>query len=195
MLSFRSLLLAILAVLTAAAPAPGQAPGGIRIPVERLTLPNGLRVILSPNHTLPEVAIDVWYHVGSKDDAPGRTGFAHLFEQVMFTGSGHVPYGMHDRLTIGVGGSNGASTSNDRTNFRSIVPSNYLETVLWLESDRMGFLLDNLDEEKFKAQRDTASSSMATPTDSAATMPPSQALPPQTSSVSPMNTWCIRASC
>ena len=154
MLSFRSLLLAILAVLTAAARAPGQAPGGIRIPVERLTLPNGLQVILSPNHTLPEVAVDVWYHVGSKDDAPGRTGFAHLFEHVMFTGSGHVPYGMHDRLTIGVGGSNGASTSNDRTNFHDIVPSNYLETALWLESDRMGFLLDNLDEAKFKAQRD-----------------------------------------
>ena len=154
MLSFRSLLLAILAVQTAAASASGQAPGGIRIPVERFTLPNGLQVILSPNRTMPEVAIDVWYHVGSKDDAPGRTGFAHLFEHVMFTGSGHVPYGMHDRLTIGVGGSNGASTSNDRTNYYDVVPSNYLQTALWLESDRMGFLLDNLDEAKFKAQRD-----------------------------------------
>ena len=77
-----------------------------------------------------------------------------MFEHVMFTGSGHVPYGMHDRLTEGVGGDNNGSTTNDRTNYYEVVPSNYLESALWLESDRMGFLLDKLDEAKFKAQRD-----------------------------------------
>ena len=155
MSSRQGFLLATLVVLTAAAPAWAESPAsGIRIPVEQFTLPNGLQVILSPNRTMPEVAVDVWYHVGSKDDAPGRTGFAHLFEHVMFSGSGHVPYGMHDRLTIGVGGSNRATTSFDRTNYYDIVPSNYLETALWLESDRMGFLLERLDEAKFVAQRD-----------------------------------------
>ena len=126
----------------------------INIPFERMTLPNGLEVSLSPDHTVPQVAVDVWYHVGSKNEVPGHTGFAHMFEHVMFTGSGHVPYGMHDRLTEGVGGSNNGSTTNDRTNYYEVVPSNYLESALWLESDRMGFLLDKLDEAKFKAQRD-----------------------------------------
>ena len=119
-----------------------------------MTLFNGLEVILSPDHTVPQVAVDVWYHVGSKNEVPGRTGFAHMFEHVMFTGSGHVPYGMHDRLTEGVGGTNNGSTTNDRTNYYEIVPTNYLESALWLEADRMGFLLDKLDEAKFKAQRD-----------------------------------------
>jgi zinc protease len=126
----------------------------IRIPFERVTLPNGLDVILAPDHSTPQVAVDVWYHVGSKNEAPGKTGFAHLFEHVMFTGSGHVPYGMHDRLTQGIGGNNNGSTTNDRTNYYENIPSNYLETALWLESDRMGFLLDKLDSAKFVAQRD-----------------------------------------
>jgi zinc protease len=126
----------------------------INIPFERITLPNGLNVILSEDHAIPQVAVDVWYHVGSKNELVGRTGFAHMFEHVMFTGSGHVPYGMHDRLTEGVGGNNNGSTSNDRTNYYENVPSNYLESALWLESDRMGYLLDKLDEAKFIAQRD-----------------------------------------
>jgi zinc protease len=151
----RTLHLATLIVLAASAPAFGQSRGGgVNIPFERMTLPNGLEVILSPDHTVPQVAVDVWYHVGSKNEVPGRTGFAHMFEHVMFTGSGHVPYGMHDRLTEGVGGTNNGSTTNDRTNYFEIVPANYLESALWLESDRMGFLLDKLDEAKFKAQRD-----------------------------------------
>ena len=152
--SRRTLLLALLACLTIASSALAQAPGDIRIPAEQFTLPNGLQVILSPNHTTPEVAVSVWYKVGSRDDTPGHTGFAHLFEHAMFTGSGHVPYGVHDRLTTGVGGQNGANTTNDRTLFYDIVPSNYLETALWLESDRMGYLADSLDEAKFIAQRD-----------------------------------------
>lgn len=126
----------------------------IRIPFESYALPNGLTVILSVDHTTPTVAVDVWFHVGSKNELPGRTGFAHLFEHVMFTGSGHVPYGTHDKLTEGVGGNNNGTTSNDRTTYFETVPSNYLEDQLWLESDRMGFLLDALDLAKLNAQRD-----------------------------------------
>jgi zinc protease len=126
----------------------------LKIPFERFTLPNGLTVILSVDHTTPTVAVSVWYHVGSKNEVPGRTGFAHLFEHVMFTGSAHVPYGLHDKFTEGVGGGNNAETSNDSTVYYETVPSNYLETVLWLESDRMGFLLDALDLDKLNAQRD-----------------------------------------
>jgi zinc protease len=126
----------------------------LKIPFETYKLPNGLTVILSVDRAIPTIAVDVWYHVGSKNEIAGRTGFAHLFEHVMFTGSGHIPYGMHDKLTEGVGGSNNGSTSNDRTNYFETVPSNYLETALWLESDRMGYLLDTLDLGKLDAQRD-----------------------------------------
>ncbi|HKN84380.1 MAG TPA: pitrilysin family protein [Pyrinomonadaceae bacterium] len=126
----------------------------IKIPFETYKLPNGLTVVLSVDHTTPTVAVDVWYHVGSKNEVAGRTGFAHLFEHVMFTGSGHVPYGLHDKLTEGVGGGNNGSTTNDRTNYYETIPSNYLESALWLEADRMGFLLDTLDIAKLNAQRD-----------------------------------------
>ena len=126
----------------------------ITIPFEAYKLPNGLNVILSVDKSVPTVAVDVWYHVGSKNEVPGRTGFAHLFEHVMFTGSGHVPYGLHDKLTQGVGGSNNGSTTNDRTNYFEIVPSNYLESAIWMEADRMGWLLDTLDIAKLNAQRD-----------------------------------------
>ncbi|HEV2837372.1 MAG TPA: pitrilysin family protein [Pyrinomonadaceae bacterium] len=126
----------------------------IKIPYETYKLPNGLTVILSVDRTTPTVAVDIWYHVGSKNEMAGRTGFAHLFEHVMFTGSGHVPYGLHDKLTEGVGGGNNGSTTNDRTNYFETIPSNYLESALWLESDRMGFLLDTLDLAKLNAQRD-----------------------------------------
>jgi zinc protease len=126
----------------------------INIPFETYTLPNGLTVMLSTDHTTPTVAVNIWYHVGSKNELPGRTGFAHLFEHVMFTGSGHIAYGVHDRLTEGAGGMNNGSTSNDITTYYETVPSNYLETMLWIESDRMGFLLDALDLAKLNAQRD-----------------------------------------
>lgn len=142
-----------MATLAVACSDSGPKGNAVNIPFERMTLSNGLEVVLAPDHTVPQVAVNVWYHVGSKNEAPGRTGFAHMFEHVMFTGSGHVPYGMHDRLTEGVGGNNNGSTTNDRTNYYETVPSNYLESALWLESDRMGFLLDSLDEAKFKAQR------------------------------------------
>lgn len=155
----RSLALLAAAVLFVAAPAAQQkAPSGaspsLNIPFEQYTLPNGLRVILSVDRSVPTVAVNVWYHVGSKNEEPGRTGFAHLFEHVMFTGSGNIPYGVHDNLTNGVGGSNNGTTDNDRTLYYETVPSNYLETALWLESDRMGFLLEALDIDKLNAQRD-----------------------------------------
>jgi zinc protease len=146
----------ILLSLATAVPASGQRsdPSPLNIPYDRYTLPNGLTVILSVNRATPMVTVDVWYHVGSKNEVTRRSGFAHLFEHVMFTGSGHVPYGVHDRMTEGVGGNNNGSTSHDRTNYFQNIPSNYLETILWIEADRMGFLLDALDSAKFVAQRD-----------------------------------------
>ncbi len=144
-------LLAFAVLVSGAAP---DRPGTINIPFERYTLPNGLTVILSQDRATPTVAVNVWYHVGSKNEVPGRTGFAHLFEHVMFTGSGHVPYGLHDKLTEGVGGTNNGTTSNDRTTYYETIPSNYLESALWIEADRMGFLLDTLDLAKLNAQRD-----------------------------------------
>lgn len=150
------LTLAALAVAASGVTAQKAAPqsDAIKIPFETYTLPNGLTVITSLDKTTPTVAVNVWYHVGSKNEVVGRTGFAHLFEHVMFTGSGNVPYGAHDRLTEGVGGSNNGTTSNDRTTYYETVPSNYLESALWLEADRMGFLLDALDLAKLNAQRD-----------------------------------------
>jgi zinc protease len=155
--SFGAAALAAAALITGSAAAQRGSPpsaGAIRLPFESYALPNGLTVILSTDHSTPTAAVDVWYHVGSKNEVPGRTGFAHLFEHVMFTGSGHAPYGLHDKLTNGVGGSNNGTTSNDRTTYFETVPSNYLEDQLWLESDRMGFLLDTLDRAKLDAQRD-----------------------------------------
>jgi zinc protease len=150
--------LALFAALVAATPLAAQRPtragDAIRIPHETYKLPNGLTVVLAPERSTPTVAVSVWYHVGSKNEVPGRTGFAHMFEHVMFTGSANVPYGLHDRLTEGVGGQNNGFTTNDETVYYETVPSNYLESMLWLESDRMGFLLEKLDSAKFVAQRD-----------------------------------------
>jgi zinc protease len=139
---------ACLASLTAAGaqqPASSAGAPSVRIPFEKYTLPNGLTVVLAEDHATPTVSVLVMYHVGSKNETVGRTGFAHLFEHVMFTGSGHVPYGLHDRYTEGVGGGNNGTTNNDRTVYYENVPSNYLEHAIWLESDRMGWLLDALD--------------------------------------------------
>ena len=155
-------LAAIVLLLIASVSLAGQRPAlsertgstGIHIPFETHTLPNGLTVVLSIDGSTPTVAVNLWYHVGSKNELPGRTGFAHLFEHVMFTGSRHVPYGLHDRLTEGAGGMNNGSTLNDITTYYETVPSNYLEAMLWIEADRMGFLLDSLDLAKLNAQRD-----------------------------------------
>ena len=152
-LSLIALLLTITVGQTAFAQKTASATA-IKIPFETYKLPNGLNVILSVDKTTPTIAVDVWYHVGSKNEMPGRTGFAHLFEHVMFTGSGHVPYGLHDKLTEGVGGNNNGTTNNDRTLYYENIPSNYLESALWIEADRLGFLLDTLDIAKLNAQRD-----------------------------------------
>jgi zinc protease len=145
---------AVIAVALTAGTAAQKPADPIKIPFETYLLPNGLTSILSVDRSTPTVAISMWYHVGSKNERAGRTGFAHLFEHVMFTGSGHAPYGLHDKLTNGVGGSNNGTTDNDRTQYYETVPSNYLESSLWLEADRLGFLLDTLDLAKLNAQRE-----------------------------------------
>jgi zinc protease len=124
------------------------------LPVERVTLANGLTVLLSPDHSAPIAAVSVWYHVGSKNEVRGRTGFAHLFEHVMFQGSEHVARGEHIKTIEDAGGEMNGTTANDRTNYFETVPINYLETALWLESDRMGHLLPALTQEKLDNQRD-----------------------------------------
>ena len=125
----------------------------VSIPYQKFTMSNGLEVILHEDHSLPLVAVNVWYHVGSKDEEPGRTGFAHLFEHVMFEGSKHHNRSYFDPLQK-VGANLNGSTTPDRTNYWENVPSNYLELALWLEADRMGFLLDALDQKRFDVQRD-----------------------------------------
>jgi len=149
-----ALLCAPIGALPSQQTAPPSTAPSIRIPFEKYTLTNGLTVVLSEDHTTPTIAVEVIYHVGSKNEVVRHTGFAHMFEHVMFTGSGHVPYGTHDKFTEGVGGSNNGQTNFDWTRYFETDPSNYLETTLWLESDRMGFLLDSLDDAKFRAQRD-----------------------------------------
>lgn len=125
----------------------------VSIAFDKFTLSNGLDVILHEDHTLPIVAVNVWYHVGSKDEEQGRTGFAHLFEHVMFEGSKNHNASYFDPLQK-VGAVLNGSTTPDRTNYWENVPSNYLELALWLESDRMGYLLDALDQKRFDIQRD-----------------------------------------
>src|ERR1035441_8966005 len=125
------------------------------IKFEKYTLPNGLIVILSEDHRLPLVATNLWYHVGPANELPGRTGFAHLFEHMMFEGSKHVPGNSHIRLLEAAGASDlNGTTDFDRTNYFETVPSNQLELALWLESDRMGYLPDKLDQASLVNQQD-----------------------------------------
>jgi len=140
--------------LLAAWPAAAQTPPPIQLDYTQFTLPNGLRVILHEDHSVPLVSVNMWYHVGSAREKTGRTGFAHLFEHLMFMGSGHVPPGEFDSWLEGTGGGNNGSTSNDRTNYWINVPSNSLELALFLESDRMGYLLDTMTPQTVDAQRD-----------------------------------------
>jgi len=116
------------------------------------TLANGLQVILLEDHAAPVIHLQVWYHVGAKDEQPGHTGFAHLFEHLMFKGSAHVGPDEHSRIIEAAGGFDNASTYDDYTNFFETFPSSYLERVLWLEADRMGSL--NVDEANFKSERE-----------------------------------------
>ena len=126
-----------------------------RVPFEKYTLPNGLEVILSQNRRLPMTAVSLWYHVGPANEEPGRTGFAHLFEHMMFQSSKHVPADSHIRLLEAAGASNlNGTTDYDRTNYFETVPANQLELALWLESDRMGYLLEKVDQAALSNQQD-----------------------------------------
>jgi zinc protease len=131
-----------------------QTPTPLSVPYSQFRLPNGLTVILHEDHSVPVVSVNVLYNVGSARERVGRTGFAHLFEHLMFMGSGHVKPGEFDSWLEGAGGTNNGSTSNDRTNYWITVPSNALELALFLESDRMGYLLDTMTPATVDAQRD-----------------------------------------
>jgi zinc protease len=125
----------------------------VRIPFTKQTLPNGLDVIVHEDHHAPLVAVSVWYHVGSKNEHPGLTGFAHLFEHLMFEGSAHQPHGYFEPLQQAGAAVNG-STSADRTNYWEVLPTDAAELALWMEADRMGWLLPALTETRFNTQRE-----------------------------------------
>ena len=125
----------------------------LTLPFTKRTLANGLDVIVHEDHHVPIVAVNIWYHVGSKDERPGRTGFAHLFEHLMFEGSEHHNAGFFPPLQQAGGVLNG-STSTDRTNYWEVVPTSAVDLALWMESDRMGFLLPAVTPERFQTQRD-----------------------------------------
>ncbi|HSG00684.1 MAG TPA: pitrilysin family protein [Vicinamibacterales bacterium] len=131
-----------------------QRSADLSVPYTMFTLDHGLTVILHEDHSVPVVSVNVWYHAGSAHEKPGRTGFAHLFEHLMFEGSRHVKEGDFDNFLEAAGGSNNASTRNDYTNYYINVPSNALDLALFLESDRMGYLLDIVSEELVNGQRD-----------------------------------------
>jgi zinc protease len=138
-----------------AAPAPAQVPAKTTVPpivYKQRTLPNGLSVYTSLDRTTPNVSVQVWYGVGSKDDPQGRSGFAHLFEHMMFKATKDFPAESMDRFTEDVGGFNNASTYDDFTNYYEVVPANHLERLIWVESERMGALV--VDDANFKSERD-----------------------------------------
>ncbi len=124
----------------------------ISLNLERYSLANGLRVVLNEDHSAPLVAVNLWYHVGSKNERPGLTGFAHLFEHMLFSGSAHVGNNEHFRYVQSVGGVLNGTTFFDRTNYYETLPSNCLELALWLESDRLGFFLPALTQENLDVQ-------------------------------------------
>jgi len=146
--------LLISALVLAFSTMPGVHAQTLSVPFTSFKLPNGLNVILHRDTSVPVVSVNVWYHVGSGNERPGRTGFAHLFEHVMFEGSMHVPEGEFDNWLEAAGGNNNGSTTNDRTNYYEDLPANALELALFLESDRMGFLLDDKAPDKINGQRD-----------------------------------------
>ncbi len=132
-----------------------SADNEIVIPYEKYILPNGLKLIIHEDHSDPVVHVDVTYHVGSAREEIGKSGFAHFFEHMMFQGSDHVGDEQHFKIVTEAGGTLNGSTNRDRTNYYQTVPSNQLEKILWLEADRMGFLLDAVTQPKFEVQRET----------------------------------------
>jgi zinc protease len=125
------------------------------IPYEKYVLPNGLTLVVHEDHSDPVIHVDVTYHVGSAREEIGKSGFAHFFEHMMFQGSDHVADEQHFKIVSDAGGTLNGSTNRDRTNYFETVPSNQLEKMLWLEADRMGFLLDAVTQKKFEVQRAT----------------------------------------
>ena len=144
----KKILLMLLASLAVITPLSAQ-----RLTIESYTLPNGLKVVLNEDHSAPLVAVNLWYHVGSKDETPGQTGFAHLFEHMLFSGSQHLGPYEYARRIESVGGTRNGSTAFDRTNYYATVPSRHLPMVLWLESDRMGFFLPAIDQKNLDVQK------------------------------------------
>ncbi|MDH4282311.1 MAG: insulinase family protein, partial [Myxococcales bacterium] len=156
----RTSIAVLLAVMTTAtlsgggdAAAEQSAAALANLQISRATLGNGLRVVMNPDHTVPTVAVSVYYDVGSRSEVKGRSGFAHLFEHMMFQGSANVPKGEHFSLIINRGGDANGTTSNDRTNYFETLPSNELALGLWLEADRMRSLA--VTQENFENQRMT----------------------------------------
>ncbi|MBA3557575.1 MAG: insulinase family protein [Gemmatimonadaceae bacterium] len=137
-----------------AAPVLVAAQSVPKLAVEKYTLPNGLEVILHEDRSVPMVAVNTFYKVGSADELPGRTGFAHLFEHIMFMGSQNVAVGAFDQMLEAAGAQNNGSTTEDRTDYNEEMPSNALPLALWLDADRMGFLLPTMDMQKLDLQRD-----------------------------------------
>ncbi len=134
--------------------------GDPEIKFEKFSLPNGMTVILSEDHRLPQVAVNMWYHVGAANQTTGRSGFAHLFEHMMFSGSKHVqpsPFKVLESVGTMAGSMANGTTNFDRTNYFEVVPTSELKTALWVESDRMAFLLDTLDQKKLEVQRNVVS--------------------------------------
>ncbi len=131
------------------------APGELKISYKKYRLPNGLTLIVHEDHSDPIVHVEVTYHTGSARETPRKSGFAHFFEHMMFQGSLHVKDEEHFKIVQGAGGQMNGTTNRDRTNYFETMPANYLETALWLESDRMGFLLDSVTQKKFEVQRAT----------------------------------------
>ena len=150
----RGLLVAVSYLIAGSAGATASAQAVPKIKFEKYTLPNGLEVILHEDHSTPIVTVNTWYKVGSGDEKPGRTGFAHLFEHIMFMGSENVAVGMFDKELEAAGADNNGSTSEDRTNYYENLPSNALPLALWLDADRMGFLLPTMDKAKLDLQRE-----------------------------------------
>src|SRR5882672_2576541 len=137
-------------LLLAALPAAAAAQQG-RITYEQFTLPNGLHVIYSEDHSTPITSVDIWYNVGSRNERPGRSGFEHLFEHMMFQGSAHIKKAEHNQLIERAGGDFNGSTAEDRTNYWETLPSNRLNLALWAEADRMRSLA--ITQENFDNQR------------------------------------------
>jgi zinc protease len=146
----RAKLAGSLAILLVSATASA---GEVSVPFERYQLPNGLQVILHVDRSSPLVAVNIYYHVGSKDEPPGRTGFAHLFEHLMFMGSKNAPYPSFDTIMEAWGGHNNGSTNTDRTNYYEVGPANLLPTFLWLEADRLATLPEVISDEELGKQR------------------------------------------